>query len=260
MVAASGGGHPGGSLSCADLLVALYFSELRVRPEEPGWPERDRFVLSKGHASEALYATLAVRGYLPTDELATYGQLDSRLQGHPDMTRLPGVEISTGALGAGFSAAVGMAIGCRMRGGSERTYVVLGDGECQEGEVWEAAWVAARYRLDNLVAIVDFNSLQQVGWAGSEPGGREAPWSLDGLAALWTAAGWDVRAVDGHDMQAILTALEAVRAVGERPAVILARTVKGRGVSFMEGRPEWHSKVPTREQLALALAELDEDH
>ena len=135
MVAAAGGGHPGGSLSCTDLLVALYFSELRVRPEEPGWPARDRFVISKGHAAEALYATLAMRGFLPVEELATYGQVDSRLQGHPDMTRLPGIEMSTGALGAGFSAALGMALGCRMRGGSERTYVLLGDGECQEGEV-----------------------------------------------------------------------------------------------------------------------------
>jgi transketolase len=258
MVAASTGGHPGGSLSCTDILVGLYFSELNIRPEDPGWQGRDRFVQSKGHASEALYATLALRGFFPTEELATFGQLDSRLQGHPDMTRLSALDMSTGALGAGFSAAVGMAIGSQIRGTPERTYVLLGDGECQEGEVWEAAWVAARYRLENLVAIVDFNSLQQIGWPGPEPGTREAPWDLTAFSSQWAAAGWAVQRIDGHDLGAILNALDVARAVAGRPAVILAQTVKGKGVSFMEAQAAWHSRVPTAAELALALEELDE--
>jgi transketolase len=258
MVAGSTGGHPGGSLSAADILVALYFKELNVRPEDPSWQGRDRYVQSKGHASEALYATLALRGFFSTDELPTFGQVDSRLQGHPDMTRLPGLDMSTGALGAGFSAAVGMAIGSRLRGTPERTYVLLGDGECQEGEVWEAAWVAARYGLDNLVAIVDFNSLQQIGWPGPEPGKREAPWDLAAFARQWEAAGWAVEQIDGHDVAAILGALDAARPVTGRPVVIIARTVKGKGVSFMEGRAEWHSRVPTADELHLALEELGE--
>jgi transketolase len=256
MAAGATGGHPGGSLSCADILVALYFSELDVRPDDPAWPERDRFVLSKGHASEALYATLALRGYFPREELATFGQVDSRLQGHPDMTRLPALDMSTGALGAGFSAAVGMALGSRMRGTPERTFVLLGDGECQEGEVWEAAWFAARYRLDNLVAVVDFNSLQQVGWPGHEPGTSAAPWDLLAFASQWEAAGWAVQRIDGHEPLEILRSLDAAQATKGRPVVIIASTVKGKGVSFMEGRAEWHSRVPTREELALALGEL----
>lgn len=258
MVAGSSGGHPGGSLSATDLLVALYFSELNVRPDDPRWQGRDRFVHSKGHASEALYATLALRGFLPVEELETFGAIDSRLQGHPDMTRLDCLDMSSGALGVGFSAAVGMALGSRLRGTSERAYVMLGDGECQEGAVWEAAWVSGRYALDNLVAIVDFNSLQQIGWPGKRPGTRAAPWSIRSFTRLWSASGWFVQQIDGHDMRAILSALAAARAARGRPAVIIARTVKGKGVSFMEGNAAWHSRVPTADEVAQALEEIGE--
>ena len=254
-VVSAGGGHIGSSLSAADLLVALYFDELNVRPEDPGWTARDRFVLSKGHASLAYYATLAMRGYLSLDEMRSFGRIGSRLQGHPDMTRLPCVDISTGALGAGFSAAVGMALGSKLRGTPERTYALLGDGECQEGEVWEAAFVAARYRLDNLVAIIDLNGFQVTGWSGVRAGSVLPPWPRHALARQWAASGWAVLETDGHDYPAILDSLTRARAARGRPAVIIARTVKGSGVSFMTG---WHGQVPTLEELSRALEELGE--
>jgi transketolase len=257
-VARANAGHPGGSLSATDLLVALYFAELNIRPDEPKWANRDRYVHSKGHSCEALYATLALRGYFPIEELQTFGHIDSRLQGHPDMTRLPALDMSSGALGVGFTGAVGIALGSKLRKTPERTYVMLGDGECQEGVVWEAAFIAARYSLDNLVAIVDFNQLQQIGWPGSEPGKREAPWSFESLAGHWTAAGWSVHETDGHDMQAILDSLAVARGVRGQPVVIIARTVKGKGVSFMEGSAPWHSRVPTADELARAEQELNE--
>jgi len=168
-------GHLGGPLSAADLLAALYFHVMRIRPDEPAWPDRDRFILSKGHSSVGLYAALALRGYFPVEELATFDAANSRLQGHPDMTRLPGLDMSSGSLGMGISAGVGMALGARLTGRDVRTYVMLGDGECQEGEVWEAAMTAARYGLDSLVAIVDHNKLQQYGWPGDGPDGRTPP-------------------------------------------------------------------------------------
>jgi transketolase len=258
-VARAKAGHPGGSLSATDLLVALYFEELNIRPDQPRWDGRDRYVHSKGHSCEALYATMALRGYFPIDELETFGHVDSRLQGHPDMTRLPGLDMSSGALGVGFTGAVGIAMGSRMRGSPERTWVMLGDGECQEGVVWEAAFIAGRYRLDNLIAIVDFNQLQQTGWATDDPAVREAPWEFDALAGHWSAAGWAVHEVDGHDFTAILDAFERARAVSGRPVVIIARTIKGKGVSFMEGNSLWHARVPTDEELASAVQELDED-
>jgi transketolase len=242
-------------MSAADLLVALYFCELNVRPEDPAWDSRDRFVLSKGHASLALYATLARRGYFALEEMRTFGKIGSRLQGHPDMTRLPCLDMSTGALGAGFSAAVGMALGSKLRGTPERTYALLGDGECQEGEVWEAAFVAARYNLDNLVAIVDLNGLQVTGWPGKRPGTILPPWPRQALARQWAASGWRVLQADGHDFPSILDALGRARTVARRPVVIIARTVKGSGVSFMHG---WHSQVPTADELARALEELGE--
>lgn len=258
-VASAKGGHIGGPLSVADLLVALYFAILRVRPDEPRWPDRDRLVLSKGHSAIALYATLALRGYFPIDELETFDRLGSRLQGHPDMTLLPGLDMSTGSLGIGLSTGVGMAIGARLRGGPERTYVVLGDGECQEGAVWEAAFVAARYGLDNLCAIVDLNGLQQYGWAADSPESREPPWQPGTLKRHWEGFGWEVLDTDGHDIGRILEALWAAGNVRGRPVVVLAHTIKGRGVSFMEGQYTWHARVPTPEELEKATEELRAD-
>lgn len=252
----AGAGHIGGPLSAADLLVELYFRVLNIRPDEPAWPGRDRFILSKGHSSIGLYATMALRGYFPVEELETFDRLDSRLQGHPDMTRLPGLDMSTGSLGMGLSAGIGIALGARLKGTPERTYILLGDGECQEGEVWEAAFVAARYGLDNLTAIVDANGLQQYGWAGSTIEARQAPWGSDALARQWAAFGWAVFEADGHDFDQIDRALRVAAATTGRPAVVLARTVKGKGVSFMEGRFEWHARVPTQPELAAALEEL----
>jgi len=258
-VAAARAGHIGGPLSVADLLVALYFSILRVRPDEPAWPDRDRVVLSKGHSAIALYATLARRGYFPIEELDTFDQLESRLQGHPDMTLLPGLDMSTGSLGMGLSAGVGMAIGARLRAGPERIYVILGDGECQEGAVWEAAFVAARYGLDNLCAIVDVNSLQQYGWAAEAPLIRQPPWPSGALRRQWRGFGWRVLETDGHDMGRIMATLRAAQKVKSRPVVVLAHTIKGKGVSFMEGRYEWHARVPTPDELAAGLGELHVD-
>jgi transketolase len=251
-------GHLGGPLSAIDVLVALYGGVLHVRPDEPRWDGRDRFVLSKGHASIGLYSVLALSGFLPVEELATFDQLGTRLQGHPDMTRLPGLDMSTGSLGVGISTAVGMAIGARRREMDCRVVVMLGDGECQEGQVWEAAISAVRHRLDRLVAIVDVNGLQQFGWTDAGDGSRTRPWSTDQLAAIWAAVGWRTMTIDGHDMRAIVDGLcLALTPAGDgRPTVVLADTVKGRGVSFMEGRFEWHARVPTDDEAAQALAEL----
>jgi transketolase len=256
MVGRVEGGHPGGALSAADLLVALYFSELRIRPDEPLWPGRDRFVFSKGHACEAYYATMALRGYFPVDELATFGRFGTRLQGHPDLTSLPGVDMSSGSLGMGLSAGFGMALGAKLAGSGQRVYVMLGDGECQEGSVWEAMWIAPRYGLGGLVAIVDFNRLQQTPWPPGGVGPREHPWDLERFARQWDAAGWHVQDVDGHDMARILAAFEGARAVTDRPSAIIARTVKGKGVSFMEDDAAWHSKVMSEAEVAAALEEL----
>ena len=250
-------GHLGGPLSAADMLAALYFRAMRIRPQEPGWPDRDRFVLSKGHCSIGLYAALALRGYLPVEELATFDSAGSRLQGHPDMTRLPGLDMSTGSLGMGISAAIGIALGARLTGrGEVRTYVMLGDGECQEGEVWEAAMVAARYRLDNLIAIVDHNKLQQYGWPGDGPDGRMPPEVPGELVAKWSAFGWRVLEVDGHSMPAIVGTLDRAREGDGRPTVVISHTVKGKGVSFMENNPKWHGVAPSKEEVELALKEL----
>ncbi len=251
----AGAGHLGGPLSAADMLAALYFRFLRVDPANPGWPERDRFILSKGHSAIGLYATLALRGYFPVDELQTFDAIDSRLQGHPDMTVTPGVDMSTGSLGQGLSPGVGMAIGAKMRGLAFRTWVMLGDGEVQEGQVWEAAEVAARYRLDNLVAIVDNNRLPQYTWPDFGHRGREHP--VANLPAKWAAFGWRVFECDGHDMDAIAETFEAAAAVGGQPAVVIAHTVKGKGVSFMENEFAWHAKQLDAEGLARALAELE---
>ena len=251
-------GHLGGPLSAADLLAALYFHVMRIRPDQPAWPDRDRFILSKGHSSVGLYAALALRGYFPVEELATFDAANSRLQGHPDMTRLPGLDMSSGSLGMGISAGVGMALGARLTGRDVRTYVMLGDGECQEGEVWEAAMTAARYGLDSLIAIVDHNKLQQYGWPGDGPDGRTPPQVPGELVAKWSAFGWRVLEVDGHEMEDILQVLEEAAHGDGRPTVLIAHTIKGKGVSFMEGHYFWHTRVIKPDEFAIAMADLGE--
>ncbi|MDR7422887.1 MAG: transketolase [Armatimonadota bacterium] len=250
MITQAGSGHPGGSLSAIDILTALYFHHLRVDPARPQWPDRDRFVLSKGHGCPAWYVVLAARGYFDPSHLWTLRRIGSPLQGHPDMTRTPGVDMSTGSLGMGFSAAIGMALAGKRDGRPYRVYAMLGDGECQEGAVWEAAMFAAHQGLDNLTAIVDRNGLQQTGRT-------EERVRLDPLAEKWRAFGWEAQEIDGHDMAAIVGALGRARAGTGRPEVIVAHTVKGKGVSFVEGVVGFHGKALTEDELARALAELD---
>ncbi len=218
--------------------------------------DRDRFIFSKGHSSIALYATLAERGYFLKEELRTFDRLDSRLQGHPDMLVTPGVDMSTGSLGQGLSPGLGMALAARLNNKDYRTYVMIGDGESQEGQIWEASMVAARYKVDNLVAILDWNGLQQYGWAGpgKEPAERMNP--LEAPAEKWTAFGWHVIELDGHDLHAIATALDEAKDISGQPTMLIAHTVKGKGVSFMEGDYLWHSKPISDEELEIALSEL----
>ena len=250
MVASAESGHPGGSLSCADIMAVLYFREMRIDPENPKDPDRDRFVMSKGHASPVLYAALAERGFFPVEELMSFRKIDSRLQGHPSMKALPFVEISTGSLGQGISAANGMAIAAKMDERPVRVYVMIGDGEMQEGELWEAAMTAVHRKLDNLVAILDYNGLQI-------DGSIEEVKSLTGIPGRFRAFGWHVIEIDGHDPYAIAGAFDEARTVKGRPSMVIARTVKGKGVSFMEGEAGWHGKAPKPEQLEHALRELD---
>lgn len=256
-IAHAGGGHLGGPLSATDMLTALYWRVLNIRPDEPMWPERDRFVLSKGHSSIALYAVMALRGYFPLEELDTFDAIDSRLQGHPDMKALPGIDMSSGSLGLGFSGAVGIAMGAKATGADFATYAMLGDGECNEGIVWEGAHIASRYRLDNLIAVVDHNKLQQFGWRGETAQDRISPYLGTELADRWKAFGWQVVEVDGHDIAAFLEVMESVRDAGG-PVAVVAHTVKGKGVSYMENVFQWHAKVPTEEELTIALTELGE--
>jgi transketolase len=257
MISAAGSGHPGGSLSAADIVATLYFGGiLKHDPAEPSWPARDRFVLSKGHAGPVLYAALALAGYFGRDHLSTLRKLGSKLQGHPDSSKTPGVEVSTGSLGQGLSIAAGLAAG--LRGGetaepalADRTvFALLGDGELQEGQVWEAAMFAAHHGLGNLVAIIDDNGLQIDG-ACSEI------MCLGDIGSKFAAFGWKVFSCDGHDVEAIRTALIGAREYTDGPAVVVARTVKGKGVSFMEGDAGWHGKAPSAEQTQQALAEID---
>lgn len=260
-------GHIGGPLSMMDLLVSLYFDELRIDPENPDDPDRDRFILSKGHAAVGLYAVLALRGYFPLAELATFDKGDSRLQGHPDVTRLPGVDSSTGSLGQGLSVGVGMALGAQLGGKDHHTWVLLGDGEIQEGMVWEAVQAAARYKLGNLTAILDRNGLQQFGLPSSEEttrtdrGDRRDPWFGVDVAAVFHAFGWRVLEINGHDYDQIKQAYGLARAgdVQDRPTVILAHTVKGKGLSLAEGAYTWHSIVPTEDDFERARQELEPD-
>jgi len=252
----AGAGHIGGPLSAAEILAVLYFRVLRIDPTRPDWPERDRFILSKGHSSIGLYSALAMRGYFPVEELNTFDAINSRLQGHPDMTLTPGVEMSTGSLGQGLSAGVGMALGARLRGLSFRTWVLLGDGETQEGQVWEAAEVAARYGLDSLTAIVDYNGLPQFTWPDFGEKGRQRP--TTNLPAKWEAFGWRAIEADGHDVESLLKSCALAQETVGCPSVIIAHTVKGKGVSFMENNFVWHAHPLSEEDLRRGLLELGE--
>jgi transketolase len=250
----AGAGHLGGPLSAADLLINLYFNVLNIDPGRPRWDERDRFILSKGHSSIAIYVVLALRGYFPIEELETFDQIDSRLQGHPCMKCLPGIDMSSGSLGQGLSPGVGMALGARLKGKSFRTWVMLGDGEIQEGQIWEACFTASRFELDNLTAILDYNRLPQFGWPAANGYSRERP--IDDPASKFRAFGWNTVECDGHDHLDIDRAYsEAIETKG-RPTCVIAHTVKGKGVSYMEGDFNWHAKVPTDEQLTVAVNEL----
>lgn len=242
-------GHPGGSLSIADILSVLYFGEMNIDPKNPKNPDRDRFVLSKGHASPAIYATLAERGYFDKELLPTFRSFGSILQGHPDMKKVPGIDLSTGSLGQGLSAANGMTAAARIDGKNYRTYVIMGDGELQEGQVWEAAMTAAHYGYDNLCAFVDSNNLQIDGHVDKVMG-------VEPLDKKWEAFGWNVVKVDGHNIESIICGLEAAKSCKGKPTVILAKTVKGKGVSFMEGMCEYHGVAPTDEETVKALEEL----
>lgn len=246
MIHEAGDGHPGPSLSAADLITALYFDIMNIDPENPQWPDRDRFVLSKGHACPALYAALARKGYFPSGELQKLRTLGSILQGHPDMKKTPGIDATSGSLGNGISFGLGMALAGRLKGQSYYTYVVTGDGELEEGIAWEAAMAAQKYRADRLVVFVDNNGMQS-GGAVAEVGG------LYPLRPKWEAFGWHCREIDGHDFHEILDAAEEARQVTGRPSVILARTVKGKGIPFVEGDNSWHKRVPTAGELKKAL-------
>lgn len=246
----AGSGHPGGSLSCADLLACLYGAELHIPTDIATFPLRDRFILSKGHAAPALYAIWAAMGFIPPEELVNLRKLGSRLQGHPHVLDIPLAETSTGSLGQGFSAAIGMAYGLRLHRSSARVYALLGDGEMQEGEVWEGAMFAAHHHIGNLCAIVDYNKLQSDDFNANIMG-------LEPLAAKWRSFGWHVIEIDGHDNIATLGALKQASTTAGRPSVIIAHTVKGRGVHYMENQPLWHGSVKlTREQAVEALTDL----
>lgn len=253
MLAAAGSGHPGGSLSCADIITALYFKIMRHDPQNPKWSDRDRFILSKGHAVPTLYAALALAGYLPTEALLTLRKLDSLLQGHPDMLYTPGIEMSSGSLGQGLSVAVGISLaGKRLDKRSYRVYTLLGDGEIQEGQIWEGAMCASHYKLDNLCAFLDYNKLQIDGMV-------EDVMNIEPVVDKWRAFGWKVFEIDGHKMDQIIEAEREARKVKDSPSVIIAHTIKGKGVSFMEGRVEWHGVAPTKKEAEEALKELDEE-
>lgn len=249
MTAVAGSGHPGGSLSAADIVAALYFKVMRHDPANPQWEDRDRFILSKGHSAPVLYAALAESGYFPTEELSTLRKPDSCLQGHTDRNLTPGVEMTAGSLGMGLSFGIGVALAARLDHRGHRTYVLLGDGECQEGQTWEAALSAAQFKLDNLTAIVDYNEMQLSGWT------REIM-NLDPLDKKWQAFGWHTIDTDGHDYDQILAALQEARSTRGKPTVIIAHTVKGKGVSFMENNVRFHGKAPTPEEAERALREL----
>ncbi|MBI4690985.1 MAG: transketolase [Nitrospirae bacterium] len=252
MLTEAGSGHTGGSLSAADVVTALYFYKMRHNPKDPLWKERDRFILSKGHAAPLLYAALSLSGYFDKSLLGTLRKIGSPLQGHPCSKLLPGVEISTGSLGQGLSIANGIALGLRMDGLNSRVYCLLGDGEIQEGQIWEAAMSASHYSLDNLCAIIDNNGLQIDGCCHDVM-------TIEPIVNKWIAFGWNVIDINGHDIGAILDALDEAETIKGKPTVIVARTVKGKGVSFFEGKVQYHGVAPTHEELKKALRELEDN-
>ena len=248
-VHAAASGHPGGSLSIADIMAYLYFEEMNVKADDPKWADRDRFVLSKGHTAPALYATLALKGFFSSDELKKLRQVDSFLQGHPDMKGTPGVDMSTGSLGLGISTACGMALAAKIDGKDYRTYTIVGDGESEEGQVWEAAMFAAHYKLDNLCAFVDFNGLQI-------DGAITDVMNSTPIDEKFKAFGWNVIVIDGHDFNQIEKAVEEAKATKGQPTMVVCKTTKGKGVSFMENQAGWHGKAPNAEEYEKAVAEL----
>ena len=249
MIHTANAGHPGGSLSAADIVTALYFRVMTIDPGNPQWPDRDRFILSKGHACPVWYAALAERGYFDKAHLKTLRRLDSILQGHPDMLKTPGIDMTAGSLGHGLSVGVGMALAGRLQKKDYHVWIVVGDGESQEGSIWEAAMSAAKWKLDSLIAVLDRNNLQN-------------DYSVDDVMPIepvnlkWEAFGWNVIEIDGHDMEAVVSALERARDVEGRPTMIIAKTVKGKGVSFMENICEWHGKAPSNDEAEQALEEI----
>ncbi|KOF58077.1 MULTISPECIES: transketolase [Clostridium] len=249
-VAAAKSGHPGGSLSVTDILTTLYFEKMNIKTENPKWEDRDRLVLSKGHVAPALYAVLAERGYFSTEKLITLRKFGSILQGHPDMKSIPGVDMSTGSLGQGLSAANGMALSAKLDKKDYKVYVILGDGEVQEGQIWEAAMSAAHYKLDNVIAILDNNGLQI-------DGPNSEVMSIAPIDEKFKAFGWNTIKIDGHDLEAIGKAIDNAKVVNGKPTVIIAKTVKGKGVSFMENQVGWHGKAPNEEQKKVAIEELE---
>jgi transketolase len=249
MTGAAKSGHPGGSLSAVEILVTLFYDVMRHDPANPEWPDRDRFILSKGHGCPVLYAVMAECGYAPVDQLTTLRKLGSMYQGHPDKRFLPALEGSTGSLGQGVSLALGMAAAAKLNGGSWRTYVVLGDGETQEGQIWEAAMFGTFHRVDNVVAIVDYNKIQLDGFV-------KDIMELEPLADKWRAFGWHTLEIDGHDIQALQAAFAEAATTSGRPTVLVAHTIKGKGVSFMENNPKFHGVAPTEAEVEQALKEL----
>ena len=249
MICKSKSGHPGGSLSAVEILTALYFDQMNIDPTNPKMEDRDRFVLSKGHAAPALYATLAQRGYFAKDELNNLRQLGSMLQGHPDMKKVPGVEMSTGSLGQGISVACGMAMAAKLDNAPWNVYALLGDGEVQEGIIWEAAMSAAHYKLDNMIAFLDYNGLQIDGEV-------ESVMNINPIEDKFKTFGWNVITIDGHDFDQIFAALDMAKDTVDKPTMIIAKTIKGKGVSFMENQASWHGSAPSEEQLEQALSEL----
>jgi len=251
MVAAANSGHPGGSLSAVEIITALYFKLMNIDVAQPRWPQRDIFVLSKGHASPVYYAALAERGFFPSEELLNFRKINSRLQGHPDRENIPGVDMTTGSLGQGLSAANGMALAAKLDGQEQRwLYVLLGDGELQEGQVWEAVMTAAHYSLDNVIVFVDWNGLQIDGEVGKVM-------NIAPLKNKFAAFNWHVQEIDGHDFAEIIASVDNAKAAKGRPSVIIARTIKGKGVSFMENQAGWHGRAPGQEQAQQALKELE---
>jgi transketolase len=249
MITRAGSGHPGGSLSAADIVAALFFHHMRLDPDRPDWPERDRFILSKGHAAPILYAALARRGFFPREELWTLRQCDSILQGHPDCRKTPGVDMTSGSLGHGICLGAGLALGLRADGNTARVYVLVGDGEMQAGIIWEGLMTAAKYRLANLTVIMDFNNVQLDGF-------MHQVMPLEPVLDKWRAFGWHVIEIDGHNLSELVESLDQAGDIHDRPTAIVAHTTKGKGVSFMENRSAWHGGAPNEEQYRQAIAEL----